>query len=73
MHTLSSMVNLLVSLLIILNLVVLYLHLRKPLDTANHAILLTKLNHYGIRGNVHEWFKSIVFIPQRAIYDCKWS
>lgn len=24
----------------------------------NNAILLTKLNHYGIRGDVREWFKS---------------
>ena len=31
---------------------------KKGLDTVNHAILLTKLNHHGIRGHVHEWFKS---------------
>jgi len=29
---------------------------KKGLDTVNHAILITKFNHYGIRGNVHEWF-----------------
>ena len=32
--------------------------MKKAFDTVNHAILLTKLNHYGIRGNVHELFKS---------------
>ena len=31
---------------------------KKGLDTVIHAILLTKLNHHGIRGNVREWFKS---------------
>ena len=30
----------------------------KAFDTINHAILLTKLNHYVIKGNVHELFKS---------------
>ena len=48
-----------------------FIDLKKAFDTVNHAILLTKLNRYGIRGNVHEWFKS--FIPYRAICDCKWS
>ena len=32
--------------------------MKKAFDTVNHAILLTKLNHYGIRANVHELFKS---------------
>ena len=32
--------------------------MEKAFDTVNHAILLTKLNHYGIRGNVHELVKS---------------
>ena len=35
-----------------------FINLKRAFDTVNHAILLTKLNHYGIKGNVHELVKS---------------
>ena len=42
-----------------MNLVVVYfLFDQKKFDTVNHLIVITKLNHPGIGGNVHEWFKS---------------
>ena len=62
MHALISVTNLFASPLIILNLVVVYLSIwKKAFDTVNHAILLTKLIHHGIRGNVHEFFLNRIY------------
>ena len=44
-----------------------FIDLQKAFDTVNHAILLEKLNHYGISGISNDWFKSYLSGRQQFV------
>ena len=43
-----------------------FVDFQKAFDTVNHSILIEKLDYYGIRGSMNDWFRS--YLQNRLQY-----